>query len=253
MLHKLQQSLLQAIYHRHDDVEQLLDGQRYTAEQQMNIYRNSIFGGLLKSLTEIYPVTRRLVGEDFFDALCQRYIARIPSTKPDINDYGQSLAEFTANFPPAMSLPYLVDVMQLEWAWHWALQCKDTPIGDLHTLLDMDAETLSNITLVLPDSATLIRSAFPVLTIWQANQPAQNGNALIDLTMGGQNILVWRHKVELRMDPLEVAETDFVHAIVHLQTLGEMQALPEFNACLIATLQRGYISNYRFRTNPISN
>ena len=219
----------------------------------IDIYRNSIFGGLLKSLTEIYPVTQRLVGNEFFDALCLRYIACTSSHNPDINYYGQTLAEFTAQFEPAMSLPYLPDVMRLEWAWHWALQVKETETSALKTLTTLDAESLSRVTLILTNSASLIRSAFPVLTIWQVNQAEQDGDTAVDLGQGGENILVWRHQRELCMDRLTVSQADFLNAILMQQTLAEMQSLADFDLSLITALQRGYIGDYKMNIDMICN
>lgn len=251
MLHKLQHSFMQAIYQQQHELNHLLANHQRSASHQIEIYRNSIFGGLLKSLSEIYPVTRRLVGKDFFDALCLRYIARTPSTRPDINFYGQTLADFTAGFPPAMSLPYLADVMRLEWAWHWALQSNDSETSNLATLTRMDGETLANVVLILPDSATLVTSAFPVLTIWQANQPEQDNDTPIDLNQGSQDILVWRNKLQLCMDLLDSGMVDFLQAILHQQTLAEMQSLTEFNSYLITTLQNGYISHFQIKNDSI--
>ena len=253
MLHKLQHSFIQGIYRHNHDFHHLFDQRRRSAQEQIDISRNSIFGGLVKSLTEIYPVTQRLVGNEFFDALCLRYIARTPSLHPDINCYGQALAEFTAQFEPAMSLPYLPDVMRLEWAWHWALQIKEAEGKDLKTLTMMDAELLSHLVLILTNSASLIRSTFPVFTIWQANQPEQDSDTTIDLGEGGQDILVWRSRHELRMDRLSGSQADFLDAIVQQQSLADMQSLADFDVNMITVLQRGYISDYRFIVDKIEN
>lgn len=245
MLHNLQRTFWQSIYNPQLDLTVPIAQTHLPAEQQINIYRNSIFSGLLKALAEIYPVSKRLVGPEFFDALCMRYIAITPSCHFDINQYGQTLAEFTATFLPAASLPYLPDIMRLEWAWHYALQTRSDDLPSVQELVHLDPELLPDVILVLHTTATLLRSRYPVLTIWQVNQPDFNANDSVDLSLGGQDIFVWRDGDQLRIDLLTTTQAKWITCIAAGMPLGQLQSLMNFNTDTATLLQRGYICKYR--------
>ena len=65
--------------------------------EQLNIYRSSLISSLQKISKEIYPVCEKLVGHDFFLKMIDQYISFNPSTSFDLNQYGESFADFIAN------------------------------------------------------------------------------------------------------------------------------------------------------------
>ncbi len=245
MLRDTQQAIWQAIYRQEQAVCAPLQANHLCVERQIGIYRNSVFGGLLKALAETYPVSQQLVGTDFFNAMCLRYIAQTPSTHYDINLYGQSLPEFTATFTHAQSVPYLPDVMRLEWAWHRALQTPDGATTALQEILNINDEELNQITFRLHPTATLLHSSYPVLAIWKLHQDDDDGATQVDLSAGAQDLFIWRKGLELRIDVLSPSQAQWLCAVTHEQTLGQMQALADFELNTATLLQRGYISEYR--------
>ena len=74
-------------------------------------------------------------------------------------------------------------------------------------------------------TARLIRSPYPVLDIWRANQPDADQNLTIDLGSGGISILVWRHDLDVVWRSLDPAETAFVAAILDMHTLARASQL----------------------------
>lgn len=193
-----------------------------SAEQRVGIYRDSILGGLTKALTEIYPVCRRLVGERFFEAMCERYVRGHPSGSADLNRYGDAMNAFIANFAPAASLPYLPDVARLEWAWHRAWYLSGETTLDLEAMNRIPAEQRARIRFRLPDGATLIDSAYPIERIWTVNQSDYHGDPIADLGEGGAHLLIWRDREHRRIDPLDQPQWTLLARSAAGQSLGQL-------------------------------
>ena len=229
-LHNLQRQFLHEVY-----------ADTQTLSEQLAIYRRSIFGGLQKALDAIYPVCRQLVGEAFFEAMCLRYIRQTPSVSRDINLYGRSLIEFTEAFSPAKSLPYLPDVMRLEWAWHHALQYEDEPVAPLQDLLELPDNKLLDTCLVVPKTVTLIDSDYPVLHIWQVNQPDYTGDQKVNLEEGEQRLRVYRQQARLIIEPLSRTEWQCLLLLQQDAPLSALQEIDAYQSALVRILQMGLI------------
>lgn len=235
-LHRLQETFMQAIYHHGD-----------SPLANLAVYRRSVFGGLQKALNDIYPVSRKLVGREFFEAMCLRYISITPSQSADINDYGHHLAAFTEHFTPARALPYLPDVMRLEWAWHRALQVNDYPALSLEGLMHLDERQLAKTRLVMTPTASLVSSRYPILTIWQVNQDDYPGEQAVQLDQGGQRLLVWRHNDELLIETLSAKHWSYLSLLSSQVTLESLEQVDEKHTCLVEVLEKGLIVDYATR------
>ena len=84
------------------------------------VYRNNVMVGLLDALQARFPVTARLVGEEFFRAMARVYAAARQPRTPLLMHYGDDFPDFIAGFEPAASVPYLADVARVECAWSQA-------------------------------------------------------------------------------------------------------------------------------------
>jgi len=184
-----------------------------TREEQLDIYRNSVHGKLTRALREIYPVCLRLVGEDFFAAMAADFVRTYPSRSPNLGDYGKEFAAFIAGFEPASGLPYLPDVARLELAWHRAFNAADDEPIDIHALDKVAEAARDRIVFRLPVSATLIASAFPTHRIWVANQDDAGDDEVIDIDEGGVQLIVWRQGFDMRIDPLNDSQWQFLCAV----------------------------------------
>ena len=143
---------------------------KLSAHEHFSIYKNSIIGTLQKTLQAIYFVSNKLVGDDFFIAMTNCYTAETSSYSPDLSNYGATFADFIAGFSPAQSLPYLVDVARLEWAWHQLFGAADNPIIDFQKLAACYTTAGDNLVFLLPNSSSLLHSPYPIHRIWEVNQ-----------------------------------------------------------------------------------
>ncbi len=131
------------------------------------VYRNNVTAGLVTALGDRFPVVRRLVGDPFFAAMARAYVAGHKPASPLLIEYGSSFPDFIAAFPPAAEVPYLADVARLEAAWTEAFHAAEASPLDPRAV---PVEDLEETVLKLHPSLRLIRSPYPIGTIWAAHQ-----------------------------------------------------------------------------------
>jgi hypothetical protein len=159
---------------------------------RIGIYRNNVFGNYRKGLGATYPVVQRLVGTPRFEAAIEAFVRAHPSTCGDVNRYGGELARFLEGYPPLRELAYLPDVARLEWAVDQAGIAGDAAVLDLAALAAVPAAALGELRFTLHPSVELVSSPYPILRIWQVNQPDHSGEDRVDLGEGGDALLIAR-------------------------------------------------------------
>jgi hypothetical protein len=83
--------------------------------ERIDIYRRGYHARLIECLVDDYPVLQHALGENEFEELCRRYVARHPSRAPSLNYFGRFMADFCRSQP----LPepgFAADLASLEWA-----------------------------------------------------------------------------------------------------------------------------------------
>ena len=231
----------------------ILQRPAHATVDQFAVYQGSVFGGLSKALATTYPVCQRLVGEAFFNALAYRYIRRFPSVSPDLNDYGEQLADFIGTSPVADELPYLADVARLEWAWHKAFIAAEASDNNLHLLNQVSSDHYPAMRFKLAADSSLLVSPYPIQQIWAINQDDHQGDDHLDLATGGCRLYIWRQALDMHMDELTPIEWDF---LTELQQDRPFQQLCErllalhpdqdMGQLLGTSIQRGWISCFEF-------
>jgi len=137
------------------------------------VYRNNVVAGLVKALKSRFPVVEKIVGEGFFAAMARVFVVERPPRSPVLASYGNEFATFIAAFEPARELPYLADVARLEAARTRAYHAADATPVDAGQFAALDAHTVGGIRIDMHPSAQIIRSRYPIATIWAMNSGEQ--------------------------------------------------------------------------------
>jgi len=193
-------------------------------DARLSIYRSSVLGIQTDALAAVYPVIQRLVGEPFFKTIGRDYLRKYPSPSGDLHALGAQMAAFLTELDAVAPLPYLADVARLEWAWHRVFHAANDTDIDLQALANISEEDQASIIFSLRKGAQLLESDYPVHRIWEVNQEEYTGDETVDLAEGGISLIIWRNGFELRIDVLEKAESQLLHAIAKgltLETLTE--------------------------------
>jgi len=137
------------------------------------VYRNNVVAGLVKALKSRFPVVEKIVGEEFFAAMARAFVVERPPRSPVLAIYGDEFATFIAAFDPARELAYLADVARLEAARTRAYHAADATPVDAGQFAALDAHTVGGIRIDMHPSAEIVRSRYPIATIWAMNSGEQ--------------------------------------------------------------------------------
>ena len=251
MLHELQTSFLKGIYNQ--SLEYIAypfikETAGKSAEQQLSIYRGSIFGGLKKALAETYPVTKELVGEDFFNMMLGQYIKSHHCQVQDLNDYGEELPKLIKNLKQARSVPYLADFSQLEWFCNIALNA-EIQKNNLVDLGFLKENEVNRIKLNLPNGSAVLQVNYPVDDIWAMHQ--NDSDSDLELTEELVNLIVWKSELGIEIDKLSYEQFYFLDLINKGSTFADAcnavvdKFMPvDINLLFANAVQRGWLRSY---------
>lgn len=176
------------------------------------VYRNNVIVGLIETLKAAYPVIHRLVGDTFFMAMARDFAMAQPPASPIMLDYGAGFPAFVGCFEPAAVLPYLEDVARLERAWAEAYHAAEgTPLLP-SALAQVPAASLPGLRLSLHPSVRIVRSAFPIVGIWQVNIDGDD-LAAASIEASADDALVARPDAEVEIRRLPVGAAAFMEAL----------------------------------------
>jgi hypothetical protein len=135
---------------------------------------------------------------------------------------------------------YLEDIARLEWLYQEALTAADHEPLDLSRLAGVPADRCIELCFSLHPAARLFTSDIPALQIWEANV----GDAeptVVDLTSGGDRVLLARTRGRLEFHRLGPGEHRFLEALRSCADFrsaldGALEIDPSFDGA--AALQR---------------
>jgi hypothetical protein len=185
--------------------------------KRFSVYRNNVAVGLIGSLEARFPVTRRLVGAEFFRAMARAYISGEKPRDALIIRYGASFPTFVETFEPARELAYLPDVARLENAWVESYHAAEAPGLTLAALAGFPAERLAEAKVSFHPAAKLLRSSFPAASIWAAHQG--EGEPRAPARWIGEDALVVRPNADVSMRILPDGGYDFARKLLAGETI----------------------------------
>jgi hypothetical protein len=210
------------------------------ATRGLQAYRATAGAVAERALGAAFPVLRALIGDDDFAAFARAYWLAQPPVRGDLARLGDGLADFIADDPRLRDAPYLADVARLEAAVARAESAADdgdVPADGLASLQRLADTDPSRLALVLAPGTTLLRSAWPVASLWLAHGAdslREAGAPLVPderaLAEAGRRLaareaehaLVWRVGWRVRVTRVDagVPEAAFLSALVDRRDLA---------------------------------
>ncbi|MGA9702705.1 HvfC/BufC N-terminal domain-containing protein [Pseudomonas sp.] len=214
------------------------------------VYRNNVHSSLISALAAAYPVTLRLVGDEFFRAMAGLYVQASPPTSPLISEYGSTFADFIQAFEPAAGVPYLADVARLERLRVCAYHAADTAPQARQALIDalQNPTNAGRLRLPLHPSLATLNSAYAVVDVWAAHQA---GGELPPFNpWPAQCALVLRHGLAVKVFAIDSGSVAFVHSLnqgmaLEVAVTRALEASAEFdlNHCLSVLISHDAITH----------
>ena len=204
-------------------LDQLLDDG--LALQRFNVYRNNFVVLNGDALADMYPVIKRLVGDSAFRLLASAYVRRHPPVQRTLLLYGDRFADFLAAIPELSEFPYLPDVARMEFSWTACYHAEDAAPLDRSELAAINPAAFSSARLVPHPSMQCLRSDYPLLRIWESNQPGAAGET-VSLDAGPCRLVLIRPHMDVEVR--SVSEGAWVF-LANLQVGASVEA-----ACALA-------------------
>lgn len=137
--------------------------------KRFNVYRNNVVSTAIDALAETFPVVQKLVGEEFFRAMARAFLDTSPITSPILTEIGNGFGDFLDGFPPAAQVPYIGDIARIEAGRIRAYHAADQQPIEVSALAGIPPEQVGGVRLTPHPAVQLVRSKFPVGSIWAAS------------------------------------------------------------------------------------
>jgi hypothetical protein len=225
------------------------------AEQGIAAYRGNAAAIAERALAAAYPTVQQLVGDESFAQLAQAVWHRFPPQRGDLAQFGAALPAWIELDPQLASEPYLADVARVDWAVHTIEQAADIeqPPAGLALLGEIEP---AHLRLRLRPGLVLVASRWPVATVWQAHQRADEDRFVaVRATFAAQaqeTALIARHGWRADVAALDAPTAAFITALQRGDDLAH--ALEEVGAALAFDrwLQRALTNQWLQAVEPVA-
>lgn len=191
--------------------------------EKFSIYRNNVWHSLSSALMAILPVSVQLVGEDFFRAMATQYAKAHLPTSGTLIGYGEHFADFVRESTAAQSVPYLGDVMAIEFARHHAYHAANQPTLALDALATVAPESMGALQFLLSESVTLLSSDYNAYGLWHAHQSEEVEQLLAALDVHQpSHVIVYRVDFDISVLPVSAAQFAMLSDIASGSTLNAL-------------------------------
>jgi len=187
-------------------------GREKEAEDRFSIYRNNVTLSLSEAIADTFPVVKRLIGDDCFKAAAVAFIRAHPPSQPSLLFYGDGFIDFIKTWPACSELEYLSDVAQLEWNYIRAFHAADRSLMDNGVLQQIAPELLGDGVFSIHPSVHLMRSEWPVDSIWEENLKPEVATLDLHILSPG-NLLIYRQEGQVQVVNLSVECFNFLTAL----------------------------------------
>ena len=188
--------------------------------QRVGIYANNVRENFLATLEATFPVLTRLAGRDWLRQSGTAYLRTCPSRCGNLHYVGERYPAFLDAELAGAPHAYFADVARLEWAYQEVLVAAEPGTLDFAGLVLVAPEHHASIRFALSPAARLVGSPYPLLAIWQANQPGvPDDGRVISLDEGAARLLVIRRADHVELRELPAGEFAFLGAVAGARTL----------------------------------
>ncbi len=193
----------------------LQDADARPAGKRFSVYRNNVAVSLTEAMHQAFPVVTKLLGPQNMDGLAGIFLRQHPPASPLMMFYGEEFPDFLAGMEQLSHLGYLPDIARLELALRRAYHARDAA-AIAPEALNIAPEDLMQARLTLAPAVRVIRSEWPIYSIWRYNtqDDAPKPQA------GAQDVLVVRPEYDAIPYLLPDGGADWINFIKDGQPIG---------------------------------
>jgi len=249
-LKQLQEKFAESLFYQHDEVVDLIkDTHSVSAEQRLQVYRNSFIMGVTEALEVTYQHTLTLVGEEFFNSVARAFILATPPIENNIITYGLGFDEYLNSLPQLAEMPFVSEMARFEWLLEQTSnkQIQDKQI-DITQIGLVPEDELEHLLFQVPTQITLFHSTQDIQHLYQMLVE----NAVVESELNNDCYLVLKKHPDFRVELISLQQAQFqlLTQICDGKTLG--QIIPEdLHQQLPALLENNLLNGFTIN-NPSS-
>lgn len=191
---------------------------KLSLEQAFQIYHRTYVARLTEALRTTYPAVAWVLGDNFFNELCRKYIESQPSVAYNPADYGETFSGFIQETSTARGIPFLPDLAQFEWIYKEVLHAatpEPLPVETIQQLLNSD-----DVKMHMIDAMEIFESDYAVYDIWEHRfEPAYMFEDVNWNTP--QSLLIHKKQQKVLVQELQPVETQILRALAGGRTVAE--------------------------------
>lgn len=185
------------------------------AGRRFAVYRNNVAVSLTEALRTAFPVVKKLVGDEFFNAMAGIYLRAHPPSSPLMMFYGKEMPGFLEAFEPVRHLGYLPDIARLELALRACYHAADAAPIDPGDLARISPGELLDLRMTLAPALGCVASQWPIHAIWKQNM--EEGPRP---EMRAETLLLTRPDLDPVLRVISPEQSRFISALGHGECLG---------------------------------
>jgi len=191
-------------------------GGAYASRFSLN--RNNVFASLIGAIAARYPVVRKLLWEDTFNQIAHLYVTAEPPRSTVPLHYGDDFPKFLRKLGQSASANYVADVAELEAARTRAYHAADMATVSSNAFRSLKPDQIPYLRAALHPSVHLLKSSFPIVSVWEANQQANDNRLRL---WEAECALAARPRSQVEMRRLPPGTYEFFSALMDRCTIGE--------------------------------
>ena len=180
---------------------------------RFGVYRNNVHFSLISALAARYPVTRKLLWPDTFEGAASLFVTMYPPRSPLLFDYGADFPQFLRSIGHGPSAEYIAD---LESARLRAYHAVDAAALSPEAFASLPPDALAAARFTLHPSLSLVRSRFPIISLWEAAQQNFDANQ-----WKAESALIVRPHLSVQVWRLPPGGYEFFAAIAEGLAIGD--------------------------------
>jgi len=249
-LSKIQSRLSEAIVRKDPSV--LLNPSiemEFEPELSLATYSDDHFNTGYEALAETFPVTRKLVGDEYFDTLAGEYCRNYPDESGEMKRFGDRfpllLLKLSIERRELDKLRFLPELARLEWLIQSAYYADRDKSFDFDALASIPMREQPHIIFTLSHALSLMFSDWPVFEIWRAHQQDSDGQNELNLHSGNQWLCVYREEGRpvVEVIPHEIASV--LGEMMQGHCLGELAShCNEIDHYLPEMVRHGWLNGF---------
>lgn len=195
----------------------LTDGDGRPAGRRFSVYRNNVAVSLTEALIEGFPACYQVLGDELFRGMAAVFLRAHPPESPVMARFGTALPGFLDNAPQMSKMRWIGDLARLECALRDSYHAADGVPLEAEALAAIPPDALFDTRFGLVPSLRLLRSEWPVLSIWRRARNPEAPQA----QPGAEDALILRPAFDPEPHLLAPGDAAFVAALASHATLSE--------------------------------